>query len=166
MKRYLTLLSLLIVISCNPKTGPKTNSRDNNDTTSVKVIPKTPDYQAAIEFINDYVKFRDNPSDDTTWIRRHHLLTENFKNSYYHLIDSVSQEDPDMGLDFDPILDAQDFPDKGFELAKFDSLGFITVKGVDWADFLLVLKVVFRENKWLVDGSGIINIPPDKRAKR
>ena len=72
-----------------------------------------------------------------------------------------------MGLDFDPIFDAQDFPDKGFELVSSDkNSGYITVKGKDWPEFVLVIRIVYLDNKWLVDGSGIINIPESKRAKR
>jgi hypothetical protein len=40
------------------------------------------------------------------------------------------------------------------------------VRGKDWKEFILVLKVVSQNDKWLVDGAGIINIPTDKRAER
>jgi hypothetical protein len=42
----------------------------------------------------------------------------------------------------------------------------VTVVGNDWKEFELVLKVERENNKWLVDGAGVINIPDDKRAKR
>lgn len=72
-----------------------------------------------------------------------------------------------MGLDSDPILDAQDFPDKGFELVNCDSTaGFVTIRGKEWKDFILTVKVVDQNNKWLVDGAGVINIPVTKRARR
>lgn len=72
-----------------------------------------------------------------------------------------------MGLGFNPIFDAQDFPEKGFELIDCDTrLGYVTVKGIDWPDFFVVLRVVQQDKKWLVDGAGVVNIPVGKRAKR
>ena len=82
-------------------------------------------------------------------------------------MDCARKADPELGLDADPVLDAQDFPEKGFELNNCDSTaGYVSVKGKDWKDFFLVLKVVHENNQWLVDGVGIINISFDKRAKR
>ena len=75
--------------------------------------------------------------------------------------------EPDLGLDVDPIFDAQDYPDKGFDLESFDrKTNFVVVKGKDWADFKLTLKMVLENENWLVDGCGIINIPKDKRIAR
>src|SRR5437764_4590505 len=103
----------------------------------------------------------------TNWVERNPLLTNNFKTFYRNLLDAAQKEDPEVGLDFDPIFDAQDFPDKGFEIVNCDNeTGYVTVRGKDWADFVLVLKVIQQDNKWLVDGSGVINIPVNKRAKR
>jgi hypothetical protein len=102
------------------------------------------------------------------WIQKNELLTDSFKKNYKNLVDSAKKADPEMGLDFDPIFDAQDFPDKGCELLNCDqNTGYITVKGkIDWPEFNLVLKVVSQNGKWLVDGCGAINIPENKRAKR
>jgi len=43
---------------------------------------------------------------------------------------------------------------------------YVTVRGVDWPEFLLVLKLANHENKWQVDGSGVINMPENRRADR
>jgi hypothetical protein len=40
------------------------------------------------------------------------------------------------------------------------------VKGKDWTDFKLTIKVVLENGKWLIDGCGIVNIPNEKRSKR
>jgi len=128
------------------------------------------DFNVALKFINGYAIFctpRPNRTVDTNWVRNNSLLTENFKAIYYNLMDSVNKKDPEYGLGFDPIFDAQDFPDKGFEIINSDSIkGFVTLKGKDWPEFVLVLKVVNLNGKSLVDGCGIINIPADKRRKR
>jgi len=101
------------------------------------------------------------------WIRQNPLLTDNFKNRYTTLVDSADKKDPELGLGSDPIFDAQDFPEKGFSILKIDTVNrYVTVVGNDWKDFELVLKLDQENNKWLVDGAGIINVPGDKRAKR
>lgn len=71
-----------------------------------------------------------------------------------------------MGLDFDPIFDAQDFPDEGFIILSHDSSGYVTLQGKDWPEFTVVAKVAWENNTWLVDGTGVINIPEEKRTKR
>jgi hypothetical protein len=109
----------------------------------------------------------DQRATEAEWIKQNSLLTDNFKNRYKGLLDSAQKKDPEIGLDFDPIFDAQDFPEKGFSIVKIDTLSrYVTVAGNDWKDFELVLKVEQEHNKWLVDGAGVINIPDDKRAKR
>lgn len=122
----------------------------------------------AVQFINDYVSFCSQQVDsENNWIAENKLLTDNFKASYIKLIESAFKEDPELGLGFDPILDAQDYPDQGFKLLRYDhDTGFVTLEGKDWADFILVLKVVKQKGKWLVDGAGVINIPENKRGKR
>jgi hypothetical protein len=83
------------------------------------------------------------------------------------IIEDAYEKEPEVGLDFDPILDAQDYPDKGFELESLDEkTNYLTVRGKDWADFKLTIKIIEENGNWLVDGCGIINIPTDKRAKR
>ncbi|WP_147275758.1 hypothetical protein [Adhaeribacter pallidiroseus] len=119
--------------------------------------------------MNDYADYctpKSPPSNDTTWIKRNQLLTNNFKNRYESLLDSADKADPEIGLDFDPIFDAQDYPDEGFIFSSQDSSGFVTLKGKDWPEFTVVVKVVLENNKSLVDGAGIINIPVNKRALR
>ncbi|WP_321480588.1 hypothetical protein [uncultured Bacteroides sp.] len=126
------------------------------------------DADVAIQFINSYVDHCSQQSSTTDqWIEKNQLLTKNFKSAYKQLVDSANKADPDLGLDFDPIFDAQDYPDKGFELVSYnDETGVVTVRGKNWPDFILVMKIAHQANKYLVDGSGIINIPKNDRAKR
>jgi hypothetical protein len=164
--RYLILTSFLVgLFSCNSETK---NKPETSSAPSEKQI--TPDFSVALSFINDYTKFctkTDQRSNTAEWIKQDSLLTGNFKNRYKNLLDSAQKKDPELGLDSDPIFDAQDFPEKGFSILKVDTLGrYVTVAGNDWKEFELVLKVEQENNKWLVDGAGIINIPVDKRAKR
>jgi hypothetical protein len=166
VKKICLFLLIILCVSCNTHTDvdPK------NGTGSTETKP-TPDFSVAVKFINDYTAFCHSGFsflDNMNWILKNELLTDSFKKSYKNLVDSVNMADHEMGLDFDPVFDAQDFPDKGCELLSCDqNTGYITVKGkIDWPEFNLVLKVVSQNDKWLVDGCGVINIPENKRAKR
>lgn len=100
------------------------------------------------------------------WINNSTLLTDKFKSSYNKILADAYKDEPEVGLDFDPIFNGQDYPDKGFKITKYDSAsGFVTLVGIDWKDFIVTVKIVFLKNKWLVDGAGIINIPEDKQRK-
>ena len=165
MKIFLLPVTLIIFLSCNSK--PNNRKGGTNNPIVERIIP---DFGVALKFINDYAEFcspENHHSSDSTWIQYNPLLTNSFKTRYKNILDSAQKVDPELGLDFDPIFDAQDFPDSGFSLLKMDtSSGYVTVRGNDWEKFKLVLKVVNTDNKWLVDGAGIINIPKNKRAPR
>ena len=81
--------------------------------------------------------------------------------------DSAYKVEPEDGLDFAPIVDGQDFPDNGFKIKSIDkATGLVILQGIDWQDFEVVVKVVNENNKTLVNGSGIINIPTNKQSRR
>lgn len=64
-------------------------------------------------------------------------------------------------------MDAQDYPDDGYEfLTADDNEGLITVRGKDWPEFNLTIKLIQSGNRWLVDGCGIINISKSERSDR
>lgn len=142
------------------------------DKQTMPIEKKTiPDFKVALQFINDYSEFClmriKQKSSDTNWIQRNPLLTDKFKKLYRSTLDSAYKADTELGLDFDPIFDAQDFPDKGFSILKTDTIeNYVTVNGNDWKEFEVVLRLAFVDNKWFVDGAGIINIPNNRRAKR
>jgi hypothetical protein len=123
-----------------------------------KIVKPSFNPQVAVKFINDYIKIIDSRKTNTQeWIKNNQLLTNRFKAEYNKSVNGYS----------DPILDAQDYPDKGVKIIKSDSTsGYIILQGVDWENFLLTVKIELQDNKWLVEGSGIINIPENKRSKR
>jgi len=162
-KRCYFLLISIVLLSCT------TASRDKSShpvETNESVI--LPDQDIALQFINAYTEWiTQNPDSVDVWIIRSPLVTDQFKSAYKNLMDSALRAAPEIGLGFDPILDAQDYPDKGFEIIHRDSTSeFVTVRGIDWPEFLLVLKLANHENKWQVDGSGVINMPENRRADR
>ena len=74
--------------------------------------------------------------------------------------DEAEKEDPEMGLDYDPIVPGNDIPDEGFELKHFDKkTNLIIVKGKNWPEFEVTIKLVLQNGKWLIDGCGVVNIP-------
>lgn len=165
MKFIVVLAQLAIMFSCNTQTTETTkNNIINNDEISALAC------ESALKFANEYVSstVRSSPvQNDSAWLYRNPLLSAKFISEYRMLIDSANKADPEFGLGFDPVLDAQDYPDKGFEIATCNNeTGYVSLLGKGWKDFYLTVKMVFADSIWLVDGSGIINIPPDKRAKR
>jgi hypothetical protein len=95
------------------------------------------------------------------WLHKNRFVSENFKKSYRQLLAQAMKEDPELGLDFDPVFNAQDYPDKGFKIMACDEkMGLITFvgKSKDWASFKVYAKVLKKEKAWLVDGMGAINM--------
>ncbi len=52
------------------------------------------------------------------WISEQPNVSEKFKTKIKRIIIKVKAKYPKFGLSFAPIFDAQDYPDKGFELNK------------------------------------------------
>jgi len=98
------------------------------------------------------------------WVNQRHDVTGEFKNELNRILEEAEKNDPELGLGFDPILDAQDSPNR-FKLDKSES-EYLIVKGENWTEFRLTLKMKLVDNKWLVDGAGIINVPENRRIKR
>jgi len=127
--------------------------------------------QAALNFINTYIKLSDQGgSNYDKWVANHKALTPNFKTAYKKMIEQGKKEDPELGLGFDPIIDGQDFPD------KFDKVKICKPSGVIWVSgswtpdskktMEIAVKPIQKQGKWLIDGSGVINIPEKEQAKR
>lgn len=165
MNRLFILLLIILTCSCT-----KQNEKREKTIGMEKSEIATPDFDVALRFINSYAEYCEKlmtkEAVDSNWIYNNKLLTESFKGKYKSIIDSAFAEEPELGLDADPIFDAQDYPNKGFEMIATDKNGFVTVRGKDWKEFVVVLKVISQDGKWLVDGAGTINIPIAKRAKR
>ncbi|OON70084.1 hypothetical protein [Hymenobacter sp. CRA2] len=124
----------------------------------------------ALKFINAYVNNCNKMKESVgvvEWVQSNNLATNRFKSEVKSIVDQAYKLDPEMGLDADPIFDAQDYPDQGFVLDSLDGkTNYVVVKGKDWPDFKLAIKVAPENNNWMVDGCGIINVPTDKRIAR
>jgi len=145
----------------------KTNNSKASQVMGSKKDNKTDN---ALIFINDYVKNENKMNkavDIIDWVNSNKLTTDGFKKELKRIIDEGYKNDPELGIEADPIFDAHDYPDKGFLIESFDDKSnYLILKGVDWPDFKLTMKIKKEKGIWLVDGCGMINIPNDKRARR
>ncbi len=165
------LSSLLIFNACTEKSQPE-NSESQTEIHPEEKIDEVPTESATevgLNFINGYV---DNANkmyeakETTEWVNANNLITENFKTTLAKMLKEANEKDPEYGLGVDPIFNAQDYPDKGFVLLRYDSLSnYLEVQGKNSPAFRVFIKLVKENNKWLVDGCGIINIPADKNLE-
>ena len=168
MKQIIIGLNILLITSCG-QSHETTNTKKTDATEAMPQNTQLPAEQA-LKFINSYVNNCNKMKESLgviEWTNANGLTTINFKKELKTLVENAYKQDPELGLGFDPIFDAQDYPEKGFELVSFDEkTNFIVVKGKDWADFKLTLKMVEENEQWLVEGCGINNIPKDKQNFR
>lgn len=152
------LILLFLITSCRQSSDSKIGH--------IKSLPNR-NYQVALKFINDYNKEFLNPhSESLEWLSKNKTVSTSLLKRYKQMLDSAEIADPELGLDFDPIVNAQDSDEKGFEIKKIDSvLGFVTVRGKSAPNFEIVLKVIEKNGTTLVDGSGVINIPKSMWSK-
>jgi hypothetical protein len=168
MLRLTLPLIIILFVSCGQR--GKGNKDLFTEAPQVTVSQNIDKVDNALKFINGYVENSNkmtNRVDIVEWINSSNLSTNGFKSELKQIINDAYKAEPEVGLGFDPILDAQDNPDKGFELEAFDEkTNYLTVRGTDWQEFKLTMKIIEDNGKWLVDGCGIVNIPQDKRAAR
>lgn len=159
-----TILSILLALALSSGQGSACRYSS--------LVPETkqthePDYHLGVQFINDYLTYLRHAYAGVSlvqWVNGRTDVTPEFKQELQRIMDEALANDPEYGLGFDPLLDAQDYP-SAFELVHTDSV-FLVVKGTDWPEFQLTLKMELIGTAWLVDGSGVINVPEEKRIKR
>ena len=163
MKLFIALPILFLFISCTNKIED-TLVQEPSETVSNIATEKTPS-DVVLTFINAYVdncNKMNKAVEIGEWVNTNQLVTSRFKIALKKLMDDAYKIDPEMGLDADPILDAQDYPEKGFELASINrKTNTVVVKGIDWPDFTLTIKVVDENGVWLVDACGMVNVLAD-----
>ena len=168
MLRLVIIYTIILFISSGQ------SEREKKD--SIASIPNKTFYQKdnkvenALKFINDYVTNSNKIGNRTKiieWVNSNNLTTKSFKSELKKIIDDAYKAEPEVGLSFDPILNAQDNPKKGFELEVFDEkTNYLIIRGKDWQEFKLTMKVAEENGNWLVDGCGIVNIPDSKKSKK
>jgi len=166
MTRLIILITILGFISC----GQASDKTNNSKASQVMDFKKDNKTDNALIFINDYVKNVNKMNKAVgiiDWVNSNKLSTDGFKKELKRTIDEGYKIDPELGIEADPIFDAQDNPDKGFVIESFDDKSnYLILKCIDWPDFKLTMKIKEENGIWLVDGCGMINIPNDKRARK
>jgi len=166
MTRFIIFIAIIGFVSCG-QTSNKTNDSNTLQAISCEKDKKTDN---ALTFINGYVKNVNKMKEAVgiiDWVNSNKLSTVGFKKELKKIIDEAYKNDPELGIEADPIFDAQDNPEKGFVIESFDDKSnYLIAKGIDLPDFKLTMKIKNENGIWLVDGCGMINIPNEKRAKR
>ncbi|MCK9451615.1 MAG: hypothetical protein M0Q90_07990 [Bacteroidales bacterium] len=156
------VLLLTIGLSACQSVPTENNSSEEIETSKIPVK-----HEVAGQFINAYADFcydRTAEIGILNWVKGQENVSADFKTELEKIIVEAETQNPDYGLEFDPIFEAQDFPDV-FVIDSYDG-NFVTLRGKKLPDFKLVMKVVEVNGSWLVDGSGVVNIPEEKRVKR
>lgn len=100
-----------------------------------------------------------SPRSSERWVLDSKAVSRRFKITYKAL-----KKDPD--LNFDPLVDGQDFPNKGWLPRGCEAGGFVTLRtkpGDHLPGAPVVVRILKNGNGWLIDGAGVINIPESKR---
>lgn len=153
------LIAIFIFTSC----GNDNESRNSEVKIKNQFSIETNENQSdnALTFINAYVENCNKNSQSLgviDWVNASTMTTMTFKAELKKVIDEIRGDCMDCDIDTDPIFAAQDYPDKGFELESIDSTKkLIKFKGKNWPEFKLTIKMVKENEKWLVDGCGLVN---------
>lgn len=173
MKTIMTLFISLFFLTCQSEKKSEAEALNedlpNTDLYEPLESEQSSDdenYQVALDFLNGYIE-NNNELEILEYVKTSALATENLKTALELIIIKAWEDDPEVGLGFDPLFDAQDYPSKGVELFEFDSkTGYVMVKGIEWDEFRVAMRVVKENGHLLVDGCGVVNIPEDKQAER
>lgn len=161
IKNIPVIAMIILLTACGNSHTTKNTGKEE----AGKSAATAPDSTVAVKFINAYLASFGQAADGKKWLKQNGLVTDRFITTYTQMVEQAWKDDPEMGLGFDPIIAAQDAPEK-VEMESFDAkTGYVTVRGVDWPDFRIVLKIVQEKDRWLVDGAGVINIPADKQLR-
>lgn len=160
MKNIIFITAILLLLCCGQDSNSKKDNKqifaDNIEQN--KIIPE----EIALKFVNSYVDNCNKMKGAVgilEWVESNKMVTKSFKDELKRMIDEAYNKDSEIGLDHDPIFNAQDYPEKGFEIESFDrENNCLILRGIDWPKFKLLIKISRENNTWLIDGCGSINI--------
>ncbi|NDI98668.1 hypothetical protein GWA97_06235 [Flavobacterium sp. LaA7.5] len=143
--------------ACQDKEVNKLNNNDNRQEDTLSDTSKG--ISVAEKFINDYVANcnKTNEAAPTLeWIVANPYASPEFKQAAKKLIEDAYHDDPEMGLGFDPIFNAQDYPEEGFIINSREPSKIIAkAKGME--NFTVPMSVTKVDGKWMVNSCGVIN---------
>jgi hypothetical protein len=154
----------LTVIFCEESSSQEAKVDNEPRETSTAAI------KTALSFINKYVDYCNDLNPEITlkdWIDEQSQVTEQFKKELKRTIAKADQQEPQLGIGADPIFDAQDYPENGFEVdTSHKESDLIRVQGKEWKDFKLNIKMTLKNGQWFVNGIGMINMSENERFER
>ena len=143
-------LAIVLAIFVNVNTFSATRKSNSSKKNSSSQI-NSEAAQVALKFITEYSSMTDN----TEYMRNTKLITEKLRSEYFQIFADAYLDD-DI-VDVDSIIDGQDAPSK-YKIISYNSkTGLVVVQGIDWKK-QIKLKVKKINGKWLVDGSGVLNM--------
>ncbi|MGY6648088.1 hypothetical protein [Wenyingzhuangia sp. IMCC45574] len=175
MKPYYYFIFSLFLVSCAKKASkentlgvytemPVTNevespvTKPSNDVTKELKSME----EIALEFINGYTENCNQLNKAIgvlDWVYANPNTSKALQSALSNILEKAERENPGYGLGFDPIFNAQDFPEVGFVLVNSDmEKGIVNVKGKGIEDFEIKIKMLKEKGKWLVNGVGIVNM--------
>lgn len=146
---------LLFSLGCTNQDAPSISQSEQESEQNLSLQQKE---DLALNFINAYVKNcnrMQQAKDIQTWVDSTQFTTQEFKESLKIIL---SEADPETGLEADPIFNAQDYPDDGFVVEKFDQENnLVTLRGKSMPDLVVTILLKNENNNWKIDGCGAIN---------
>lgn len=118
----------------------------------------------AVAFVSRWVRHSGTDAEQLHHLASDARIAPELLQAHRSLLDSARRADPELGLGFDPILDAQDNPDSGFLSGAVDPAGYVRVNGPD--GFAVTVRLEPQDSRCRVTGAGRLRIPSDKRAPR
>ncbi len=154
MKKFLPYAAaLLLLASCSSDNTNKTAAVDS-------VIPaatdeKTQMSENALHFINDYVNNCNQMNKAVgvlEWVNTSDLASDSLR----AIVKKAFEEaDKETGLDYDPIFNAQEYPEEGFELESVDEVkSIVVVKGKNNSGYKMNMQMVKENGVWKVGRCG------------
>ena len=143
-------LAIVLAVFVNVNTFSATRKSNSSKKNSSSQI-NSEAAQVALKFITEYSSMTDN----TEYMRNTKLITEKLRSEYFQIFADAYLDD-DI-VDVDSIIDGQDAPSKYKVISYNSKTGLVVVQGIDWKK-QIKLKVKKINGKWLVDGSGVLNM--------
>ena len=165
--RFALLLCCAVLLSSCRSSDKGNTAVPGKDSGGAPVVAQgpAPAASASLHFINSYCAYCTDTSvtkgSPEEWLDKCALVSDSFRQAYRALFNA------EEGLEYDPILVAQDLPDTVFRVVRYDSVShYVRVAGVSDSTFAIVLRPALQNGKWVVDGAGDVNIPEEQRIKR
>lgn len=117
----------------------------------------------AVNFINNYAAYCEHHTGEFSvvdWANNEEYVSSIFVDSLEKMITDAYEIEPEMGLGYDPIFNAQDYPSEGFEFKTLtmEQTYLVTVCGKEWKEFEVKIKLASTRASMLIIGAGVVNM--------